>query len=203
MHTPKLYQDNDQASIHKFIDENGFGILVSTVDGQFWATHIPMVLSKDRTKLVGHISRGNKQWKDVDGFKNVLAIFNGPHTYVSSSWYDHENVPTWNYLAVHVYGTIRIIEGEELLTALTELTDKYEKDSANPVSVRTMSKDYVSREIKGVTGFEIVIERFEATRKLSQNRDDKNHQAIIKQLEKKDDQGAREIAALMKADRPK
>lgn len=203
MYTPKLYQDNDPASIHKFIHENGFGILVSTVDGQFWATHIPMVLSKDGTKLVGHISRGNKQWKDVEGFKNVLAIFNGPHTYVSSSWYDHENVPTWNYLAVHVYGNIRIIEGDELLAALTELTDKYETDSVNPVSVKTMSKEYVNREIKGVTGFEIAIERFEATRKLSQNRDDKNHQAVIEQLEKKHDQGAREIAALMKTNRPK
>jgi transcriptional regulator len=201
MHTSKLYQDNDPESIRRFIHENGFGILVSTVDGQFWATHIPMILSKDGTKLVGHISRGNKQWKDVEGFKNVLAIFNGPHTYVSSSWYDHENVPTWNYLTVHVYGTIHIIEGEELLASLSELTDKYEKHSEKPVSVKTMSAEYVNREMKGVMGFEIIIERFEATRKLSQNRDDKNHQAIVEQLEKKEDQGSREIASLMKADR--
>lgn len=202
MHTPKIYQDHDPASIQKFIHENGFGILISTVDGQFWATHIPMVLSKDGTKLVGHISRGNKQWKDVEGFKNVLAIFNGPHTYVSSSWYDHENVPTWNYLAVHVYGSIRIIEGDELLASLSELTDKYEKHSEKPVSVKTMSSEYVHREMKGVTGFEISIERFEATRKLSQNRDDKNHQTIIEQLEKRDDHGAHEIASLMRANRP-
>jgi transcriptional regulator len=202
MYTPKLYQDNDPASIQKFIHENGFGILVSTVDGQLWATHIPMMLSKDGTKLIGHISRGNKQWKDVDGFKNVLAIFPGPHTYVSSSWYDHENVPTWNYLAVHAYGSIRIIEGEELLASLSELTDKYEKYSEKPVSVKTMSAGYVNREIKGVTGFEITVERFEATRKLSQNRDDKNHQSIVEHLEKKEDQGAKDIASLMKADRP-
>ena len=203
MHTPKIYQDNDPASIQKFIHENGFGILISTVDGEFWATHIPMMLSKDGTKLIGHISRGNKQWKDAAGFKNVLAIFNGPHTYVSSSWYDHENVPTWNYLAVHVYGSIRIIEGEELLASLSDLTDKYEKHSEKPVSVKTMSHEYVTREMKGVAGFEITIQRFEATRKLSQNRDDKNHQAVIEQLERKHDQGAQDIAALMKANRPK
>jgi transcriptional regulator len=202
MYTPKLYQDNDPVSIQKFIHDNGFGILISTVDGELWATHIPMMLSKDGTKLVGHISRGNKQWKDASGFKNVLAIFNGPHTYVSSSWYDHENVPTWNYVAVHVYGSIRIIEGEELLASLSDLTDKYEKDSEKPVSVNTMSHDYVAREMKGVTGFEIAIQRFEATRKLSQNRDDKNHQAVIDQLEKKKDHGAQDIAALMKTNRP-
>lgn len=201
MHIPKIYQDNDPASIQKFVHENGFGILISTVNGELWATHIPMVLSKDGTKLVGHVSRGNKQWKDTEGFKKVLAIFNGPHTYISSSWYDHENVPTWNYLAVHVYGTIRLIEGEELLASLIELTDKYEKGSSNPVSVKAMSREYINREIKGVTGFEINIERFEATRKLSQNRDDKNHQAIIEQLDMKNDAGAKEIARLMKEDR--
>jgi transcriptional regulator len=161
-----------------------------------------MILSKDGTRLIGHISRGNKQWKDSEGFKNVLAIFTGPHTYVSSSWYDHENVPTWNYLAVHVYGSIRIIEGQELLASLSELTDKYETYSEKPVSVKTMSPEYVNREMKGVTGFEILIERFEATRKLSQNRDDKNHQSIVEHLEKKEDQGAKDIASLMKANRP-
>src|SRR5690349_18720896 len=107
MYTPKIYQDNNPASIRKFIHENGFGILVSITGGQLWATHIPIMLSDDGTKLIGHVSRGNKQWKDF-GTQEVLTIFSGPHTYVSSSWYDHENVPTWNYLTVHVYGTIRI-----------------------------------------------------------------------------------------------
>jgi transcriptional regulator len=201
MYTPKIYQDHDPESIQKFIRDNGFGILISTVNGELWATHTPMMLSNDGSKLIGHISRGNKQWKDTSGFTNVLAIFNGPHTYVSSSWYNHVNVPTWNYLAVHAYGTVHIIEGEELYASLGELVDKYEKASEHPISMTTMTREYVTREMKGVTGFEISIQRIEATRKLSQNRDDVNHQRIVEQLEKKEDQGAREIAALMKDNR--
>jgi transcriptional regulator len=200
MFTPKLYQDNDAESIRRFISENGFAILVSTVEGHLWATHIPVLLSADGTKLHGHLSRANKQWKDFNA-QEVLVIFNGPHAYVSSSWYDHENVPTWNYVAVHVYGTIRIIEGDMLYSSLNDLVNKYEKSSEHPVSLSAMSPEYVNREMKGVVGFEIEINRFEATRKLSQNRDDKNHESIIHHLEKREDASSKEVAALMKEDR--
>ena len=201
MFTPKLYQKNDPAFIQDFIRKNGFGILISQAEGKIWATHIPIMLSADGTKLSGHISKANKQWKDFGSGSEVLAIFSGPHTYVSSSWYDHQNVPTWNYQAVHVYGTVRIIEGDELYESLAHLVDKYEQASENPVSMETMTAEYVRREMKGVVGFEVAITKIESISKLSQNRDDKNHERIVKALEKRGDVGSKEIAELMKADR--
>jgi len=121
-----------------------------------------------------------------------------PHAYVSSSWYDHENVPTWNYIAVHVYGKIRIIEGDILKTRLGKLVDKYEAKMENPVSVDRMSEEFVESEIRGIVGFEIVITEIQAAMKLSQNRDDKNYKRIIKNLEKQGDVGSLKIAEKMK-----
>lgn len=198
MYTPKNFQNTDAQEIQDFIRKNGFGILVSTVENKLWATHIPLVLSDDGTKLIAHISRANKQWKDFRANEEVMVIFNGPHSYISSSWYNHENVPTWNYIAVHVYGTIQIIEGDRLYQSLKQLVDKYEKNSACPVDVERMSTEYVHRQMQGITGFEIEITRTEATYKLSQNRDQVNHESITTALEKTGDHQAAEVGRAMK-----
>src|ERR1700712_1365723 len=118
MYIPPLYKNNDEAAVRDFIDKNSFGILISQVNAKLWGTHIPLGLDKNDSGqdiLTGHISKGNPQWKNFRDDSEVLAIFPGPHSYISSSWYDHENVPTWNYIAVHVYGKIKIIEGEKLV----------------------------------------------------------------------------------------
>jgi transcriptional regulator len=198
MYTPKHFQNQDQEAIRRFIRENGFGILVSRGDGRPVATHLPLLLSEDGTKITGHVSRGNPQWKNFDNTGEVLAIFTGPHTYISSSWYDHENVSTWNYVAIHAYGTLRIISEEELRTSLKNLVDKYEKDSEKPARTENLSDDYMKHALMGIVGFEIAITTVEATYKLSQNRDAINHQAVIKELEKRGDPGSMEIAELMK-----
>jgi len=197
MYTPALFKNENQEELREFIRQNGFGILVSQVEKKLWATHIPLVLTDDN-KLLGHISLGNKQSKALPNGEEVMVIFNGPHTYISSSWYDHENVPTWNYIAVHVYGKVRTIEGEELMESLRQLTDKYEKNSAKPVSVETMSKKYLDSQIRGILGIEITIDRMEASYKLSQNRDEKNHTHIISELEKREDENSVAIANAMR-----
>src|SRR4051812_14263478 len=138
MYAPKYSRQENPEELKRFIRENGFAILFSELDGKPWATHIPLILSKDATRLTGHVSRANRQWKNFENGKEVLAVFSGPHAYISSSWYDHENVPTWNYIAVHVTGNIRTIEGEALLDHLKELVDQYEINSPNPVSVERM-----------------------------------------------------------------
>ncbi len=202
MYIPNYFKQENLEEVKSFLQQNSFGILVSQVNGKPWATHIPLELVKDaqgEDVLVGHISRGNKQWKDFEKNEEVLAIFNGPHAYISSSWYDHENVPTWNYIAVHVYGTIRIIEGEELLDALKKLVNKYETHSANPVSVEGMSKKFLESELRGIVGFEIHITDIQASYKISQNRDTKNKQAIIDELEKRGDMNSIQIAEQMKS----
>lgn len=202
MYTAASNKNENTEEIKEFIKHNAFGILVSQVDGKPWGTHIPMMLSEDGTKISGHISRANAQWKYFSANPDVLAIFTGPHAYISSSWYDHENVPTWNYIAVHVSGLIRIIEGDELLESLKDLTNKYEKASSKPVSVEAMSPAFLKSQLHGIVGFEIAVTKLEATYKLSQNRDKENHQRIITALENRKDSGSHEIAEEMKKRRP-
>lgn len=189
---------SDSQEIFRLINENGFAILVSTVDSKLWASHIPLVLSADGTELTGHISRGNKASKNFSDGEEVLCIFQGPHTYISSSWYNHENVPTWNYQAAHVYGTLHVLEGDALLQSLKALTDKYEQHSERPVTIEGMNADYLQKEMKGIVGFKIVITRVEASFKLSQNRDTENYRRIIENLEKRGDSQSMLIAEEMK-----
>ena len=186
MYTPDIYKNENQEEIKKFLQENSFGILINQTNGKLWATHIPLELETDtegNTILEGHISKENIQ---SEGFKEndqVLAVFSGPHSYISSSWYDHENVPTWNYIAVHVYGRIKIIEGEAVIKSLKKLVDKYEQKSQNPVRVEDLSQQTMN-QARGVVAFEIEITEIQATRKMSQNRDAKNYQNIITALER-------------------
>jgi transcriptional regulator len=197
MYTPRYAQIQNTEEVHEFIRQNGFATLVSTVANKLCATHTPLHLNKEGTKLTGHIAKANTQWKGFSENTEVLAIFQGPHTYISSSWYDHENVPTWNYLAVHVYGTLRSIEGEELLQSLKELVNKYEAHSERPVTVEGMSRDYIEKEVRGLVAFEIAITKVESSYKLSQNRDKKNHENIVKELRKRGDAQSIEIAMAM------
>jgi transcriptional regulator len=201
MFIAKDNRNTDINEIRDFIKANSFAILITQHEGRPWATHIPLELDIDKDGkdvLNGHLSRANDQWKGFGTNPQVLAIFNGPNAYISSSWYDHENVPTWNYIAVHIYGKMRIVEGEEILAFLKKQVDKHEKLSAHPVSVEKMSKAYVETEMKGIVGFQIKIDEVQASYKLSQNRDAKNHENIIKELAKRGDIHSLNIAKEMK-----
>ncbi len=200
MYVPYFYKNENIEDVLDFIEKNSFSILISQSNSKLLATHIPLELDKNENGkpiLTGHISKSNPQWKNFVSDSNILVIFNGPHCYISSSWYDHENVPTWNYIAVHVYGKVKIIEGERLITALTKLVDKYEKQMENPVSVRTMSKEFLNKEIKGIVGFEIEITEIQSAYKLSQNRDKINHSNIVAELRKSGDNKSQKIAEEM------
>ncbi|MGX7668186.1 FMN-binding negative transcriptional regulator [Flavobacterium pedocola] len=203
MYIPDLYKNENTEEIKSFIKNNSFGILVNQTQGKLWGTHIPLELETNaagKEVLFGHISKENPQWTGFENNNEVLAIFNGPHSYISSSWYDHENVPTWNYLAVHVYGKVKIIEGDDLLFAMKKLVDKYEAASKNPVRIENLSSETM-KQIKGIVAFEIEITDLQAVKKLSQNRDDKNHKAVISELEKRKDANSHHIAEAMKKDR--
>ena len=187
MYIPQHYKNESITEVKEFLLQNSFGILINTVDGKPWGTHIPLELDVDsggNDILVGHIAKVNPQWKYFQEDAQVLCIFNGPHSYVSSSWYKEEEVPTWNYIAVHIYGTLKIQKEEALLASLHKLVDKYEKDSKEPISLHEMSPQTM-RQIKGVIGFEIKIEDIQATYKLSQGREH-DHSKIISELEERD-----------------
>jgi transcriptional regulator len=200
MYTPELYKNENQEEIRHFIHQNGFALLINQVNGKPWATHIPLVLetnSDGKELLVGHLSIENPQVKSLNNGEEVLAVFSGPHAYISSSWYDHENVPTWNYIAVHAYGIIRILNYEETVASLKNLVDKYEAKSENPVRIEDLSEKTM-RQARGIIAFEMEITSIQATKKLSQNRDSKNYQNIISELEKTNDNQSISVANEMK-----
>ena len=199
MFIPNHYKNEDINEIKDFVKNNSFGILVNQVDGKPWATHIPLELdvnSEGNDILVGHIAKANPQWKYFEENSQVLCIFNGPHSYVSSSWYKEEEVPTWNYIAVHIYGTLIIQNKERLLASLHKLVDKYEEGSKEPISLNDMSSQTM-RQINGVVGFEIQVEDIQATYKLSQGRE-QDHSKIISELEEQKNSGSQAIAKCMR-----
>jgi transcriptional regulator len=208
MYIPKRYEENDAEKVRAFIRENSFAILVSVLDGLPVATHIPLLLEKDdqgRDVLLGHIARGNEQKRtfaegaDVgSGGTKVLAIFPGPHAYVSPRWYTQMNVPTWNYMAVHVYGTLKVIEGEELRAALSRLVDNYEQHLPRPVEIGEIGEKQVTAEMRGIVGFRILVEEIQAAYKLSQNRDELSYREVVRQLGE-GDEAARAVAEEMEA----
>jgi transcriptional regulator len=213
MYIPRRYEEKDVEKVHAFIRENSFAILVSVLDGLPVATHIPLLLEKDeqgRDVLVGHIARGNEQKGSFaagvgigavgagDGAAGtkVLAIFQGPHAYVSPRWYTQMNVPTWNYMAVHVYGTLTVIGGEELRAALGRLVDNYEQHLPRPVDIGEIGDKRVTDEMRGIIGFRILVEEIQAAYKLSQNRDERSYQEVVRQLDG-GDEAARAVAGEM------
>lgn len=200
MYIPRRYEEKDKATIHAFIKENSFAILVSVKDGVPLGTHIPLQLEKNAVGedvLMGHISKGNEQkYTLADGAK-VLAIFPGPHAYVSPRWYTEMKVPTWNYVSVHVYGTVRIVEGDELRAALSRLVDTYEMHMPRPVTMGEIPEKALSDDLRGIVGFEISMDEVQAAYKLSQNRDRESYDHVVEELDK-GDEVSRKVAEEMK-----
>lgn len=200
MYIPTHYKNENLEEVRSFIAANSFGILITNKDGRSHATHIPIELMQNGSGewvLQGHIAKANPQWKHFTDEQEILAVFNGPHAYVSSSWYDFEEVPTWNYVSVHIYGKIKIIEGEALYNSLKLLVDKYEANSKNPLKIENLSKKTM-RQVHGIVGFEIQIDDILAAYKLSQTHNDKNYHNVTEELENTGDSGSIEIAKLMK-----
>lgn len=185
MHIPKLFEITDNKIIEQFIKENGFATIISMGSEYPVGTHIPIELEINENGekvLWGHISKANPQWAAFETSPNVLVMFlSNVNHYISSSWYNHPNAPTWNYLSVHVNGKLKVLEGEILWESIRRLTDKYEKNAANPVSLDTLPES-VQKQMNGIVGFEISIDKIEAAFKLSQNRNDEDFKNIVKKL---------------------
>ena len=200
MYIPDRFNNENMAAVKDFISHNGFGILIHQGNQKLQGTHVPMLLAKNEKGndiLTGHLSRANPQWKHFKDNDQIMAIFMGPHSYISSSWYQKESVPTWNYIAVHIYGKIKLVEGEALIDDMRKLVDKYEKNSINPVVLDKLSPKTM-KMVSGVVGFQIEIKEIQAAFKLSQNRDETDYENIIKELENSDDYKAKAVAEEMK-----
>jgi transcriptional regulator len=204
MHIPKLFEITDDSIIEKFVKENGLATLITKSSDFPVGTHIPIDLEINENGhkvLWGHISKANPQWKEFEKDENVLVIFLSPvHSYISSSWYNHPTAPTWNYLSVHITGKLKIIEGEKLWESVRRLTNRYEQRSTNPVSLDTLPES-VQKQMNGIVGFEISIDKIEAAFKLSQNRSDEDFENIVKQLRLSNELSASLMADVMERDR--
>jgi transcriptional regulator len=164
------------------------------------ATHIPVLFKEKEGKLFlrAHIMRKMDHTVAFDTNKNVLAIFTGPHTYVSASLYTQKNVgSTWNYQAVHAHGMLRFLNEEELHTILTELTDHFENNPHSPALVKHMTDEYVYSMIKAIIGFEIEVTDIQHVFKLSQNRDEASFNNIVDHLSNSDNAEANAVAKEM------
>ena len=203
MYIPKLYREEDRAKILEFIRQNDFAVL-ATYDGEKpVASHLLMEIVEEGEMLFinGHMSRANPHWKTFEKNPEVLIIFHGAHTYISPTWYNHVNVPTWNYQSVHVYGRPRIItEYDEAYDVLRRLVNRYETGSH--YKMETLPQDFVEKEIRGIVAFKVGVTRIEANYKLSQNRKDEDHANIITQLEERPDDLSHRVAEAMRQQRP-
>lgn len=199
MFIPKLYRSEDYNLMKEIIRENAFALLISAAD-KIRATHSMMLLNEDDPENIyieTHISRANPQAKILKNGDDVLCDFLGAHAYISSSWYDHVNVSTWNYEAVQINGTVELMDSDDLYNHLEKLTSKYEKLQKCPMMVKDMGKEFVEKEMKGAFGLKIIPTEIFITQKLSQNRKETDFQNIIIQLENSDDDG-KKIAEKMK-----
>ncbi|WP_409300370.1 FMN-binding negative transcriptional regulator [Peribacillus sp. SCS-155] len=199
MYIPKYFKVTNVDDIWDFVQKNSFGTVVTTEKGKPIATHLPLQLirEEDTYYITGHMAYGNSQWRTFGSCEDVLVIFQGPHAYISSSWYEEENVPTWNYQAVHVYGTARILDIEELKLDLTMLLQKYEKHRKNPVLWDTLSPQLLEQQLKGIVGFKIKAEEIQAAYKLSQNRNETDYANIIYKLQNEGNSNSKQIAEQM------
>ena len=161
MYLPAMFAETDGTKLFDFIERHSFGILVSQIEGAPFATHMPFLVERDagpHGTLVGHLARANPHWHGAAG-QPGLAIFAGPHVYVSPTWYHSENmVPTWNYTAVHVTGTMRIIEDEAGLAAIVEaMVQFYEQSMPTPWTFDDKTT-YMQRMLSQIVGIRVEIE---------------------------------------------
>ena len=202
MYIHKFYREEDRAKIMEFLRQNEFATLVAYDGEKPAASHLLMEVIEDRENLFvnGHMSKANSLWKAFEKNPEILVIFQGPHTYISPTWYNHVNVPTWNYQSIHVYGKPRIVtDHEETYEILSRLVAKHEGSSS--YRLETLPSDFVEKEMKGIVAFQIEVTRIEANYKLSQNRDDESYWNVVSHLEERDDEMSHGVAEAMRQQR--
>ena len=203
MYIHKLYREENREKILEFLRQNEFATLVAHDGERPVASHLLMEIVEDGENLYvnGHMSKANSLWKILEKNAEVLVIFQGPHTYISPTWYNHVNVPTWNYQSVHIYGKPRVItEHREVYGLLKRLIDRHEANSQ--YRLETLSQDFVEKEMRGIVAFQIQVTRIDANYKLSQNRDDENYRSIVSHLENRTDEPSGQVAEAMRKNRP-
>ncbi len=200
MYIPSHYREDDSDTLIAFMRAHSFATLVTVDGGTPLATHLPVVTAQHGEALIlsGHLAKANPQWKTLEGQRSALVIFTGPHGYVSPTLYEkRNNVPTWNYVAVHAYGAPRLIVEPTAVVRLMEiLIQRYEPPYRSQWD--ELSESYRNGMLSAIVAFEIPVTRLEGKYKLSQNRTPGEQQHIIAALESLDDPDSLEMAGLMR-----
>lgn len=191
MYTPSSFKEEDSEILFNLIEEFNFGILFTQHKKNPEATHLPFLVDRTRGEhgvLIAHFAKANSHWKKISATKDVLAVFQGPHTYISPSWYvNRAEVPTWNYATVHVYGKPIIVEEPKLLKAMvTRLTRYHENKIDSNWSLDEVSKKDFITDLKAIVGIEIEITRMEGKFKFNQNKSKEDQAKVIENLDNLD-----------------
>jgi transcriptional regulator len=195
MYIPAHFAQTDEATLWGFVDEHAFGTLLTVVDGRPFASHVPFLADRRAGVLHCHLARANPQWEQIAASHHVLAIFAGPHGYISPTWYASPNLPTWNYAVVHAHGDARVIDDAEHTRRHVEaLAAKFERDLPEP-----WAPNYDVRRLAGIVGIEIRVAKLEGKFKLGQNRSAADRTGVVAALMATGRDADADLARLMAA----
>jgi transcriptional regulator len=202
VYLPPAFTEARPEVLIEHIERHDFGLLVSHGADGLIASHIPFLVERDgdQLHLHGHLARPNPQVGDLARGGEVLAIFHGPHAYISPSWYTSgPSVPTWNYVEVHAYGIVRLVEDADWLRRLLRrLSERHEARNPDPWQMQDLPETYLEGMMKGIVGLDIAVTRLEGKYKLSQNRPAADRPRVVAALEAQSDADARAVAGLMR-----
>jgi transcriptional regulator len=206
MYIPPFNRINDRDRIIRFIQSHGFASLVSKNEQGITVSHLPVLWDNNDSEwgmLRSHMARANPQWRHFESGDEVLCIFQGPHAYISPSWYlTQHTVPTWNYAAVHVYGVPQLLDTADLRQIVYDTTAKYESVMSQPWNI-PLSEQEIDKMLKAIIGFSIRITRVEAKFKLGQNRSTEDQEGMLRALQQSSKSGDRELAEFILEQQPR
>jgi len=204
MYVPGSFAETDTARLHEFMRRYSFALLTTRGADGMTASHLPLLIDAGigaHGRLSGHMARANPQWREVEG--EALVVFSGPHAYVSPTWYWEEGtVPTWNYVAVHAYGRLSLVDDDaELLEILQRTVATYEAAMPSPWSF-DVADPSIRNQLRAIVGFHMDIERLEGKWKLNQNHPERRRRRVAEALESRADADSAAIAELMRRNPP-
>ena len=203
MYVPPHFAETDLTKQHDFIERYSFGLLVAQLGGVPFVTHLPFLLERTsgpHGTLIGHMARANPHWTELAG-QSVLAVFAGPHAYISPTWYESANVvPTWNYTAVHAYGSIELLDKNGVRDVVTRTVSLYESALPQPWTFEADSV-FIDRLLDQIVGFRLAIERIEGKMKLNQNHPVERREKVIRALRERGSADEIAVAELMAKDK--
>ena len=198
MYIPDAFREENPAVLHEIMRRYSFATLISGSAASLQASHLPFLFDAERNVLRCHMARANRQWNGFQDGGEVMVLFQGPHAYISPTWYETQlAVPTWNYVTVHAYGQARVVDETALRAIVDDTVRLHEADRENPWPM-PLPEEYLAKLLRGIVGFEISITRLEGKLKLSQNRSAADVRGVIDGLIAGEFGGEHEVAEWMK-----